>query len=39
MTPAENISHLTEYWDYLSTKLAIQGATKPGVPHLGYKYG
>ena len=39
ITPTENISHIVEYLNDLSTKLAISGATNPGVPHLGKIYG
>ena len=38
-TPTLNISHIGSYGAYLSTKLAISGATNPGVPHLGNIYG
>ncbi len=39
MTPTLNISHTTSYEDNLSDKLAISGATNPGVPHLEKIYG
>jgi len=35
ITPIENTSQISEYYDYLSDRLAISGATKPGVPHFG----
>lgn len=35
ITPTENMSQIVEYLLVLSTKLAISGATNPGVPHLG----
>ena len=35
ITPTLKTSHIVEYDDYLSTKLATSGATNPGVPHLG----
>lgn len=39
MTPTENISQAVEYPSVLSTRLAISGATNPGVPHFGKMYG
>jgi len=37
ITPALNTSHTLSYFNVLSTKLAISGATYPGVPHFGNK--
>lgn len=38
ITPALKTSQTLSYFSVLSTKLAISGATYPGVPHLGNKY-
>lgn len=35
ITPMLNMSQTTEYLDSLFMRLAISGATKPGVPHFG----
>ncbi len=35
ITPTLKISQTISYGYYLSLRLAISGATNPGVPHLG----
>jgi hypothetical protein len=37
ITPALNTSQTLSYFKDLSTRLAISGATYPGVPHFGNK--
>jgi hypothetical protein len=38
IAPQENMSQTSEYRRRQSVRLAISGATYPGVPHLGKEY-